>query len=229
MVSVVPGLIPAWAGKTWTLYTTRLVCGAHPRVGGENRECERDRFDELGSSPRGRGKLSHQVKPPHRKGLIPAWAGKTAGTMMPRTSWRAHPRVGGENPLRDGIRLEGSGSSPRGRGKRRQGGTERAGAGLIPAWAGKTRLALLTQSVTRAHPRVGGENKFPGERRQYGYGSSPRGRGKPHLGLSIRHLLGLIPAWAGKTTSISVSSRGSWAHPRVGGENVRVALSIQSS
>ena len=33
--------------------------------------------------------------------------------------------------------------------------------------------------------------------------------------------MGLIPAWAGKTKGGTTLHQGSWAHPRVGGENTK--------
>ena len=50
-------------------------------------------------------------------------------------------------------------------------------------------------------------------------GSSPRGRGKRRLLIGHRERLGLIPAWAGKTSRPSRHPRYRRAHPRVGGEN----------
>ena len=72
-------LIPAWAGKTECKHGEPVSDRAHPRVGGENTHTMREMTNELGSSPRGRGK---QCPPRHeipRRGLIPAWAGKTQG------------------------------------------------------------------------------------------------------------------------------------------------------
>ena len=56
------------------------VIAAHPRVGGEN--CFSLVFSLFftGSSPRGRGKYASECIVMHTLGLIPAWAGKTAGT-----------------------------------------------------------------------------------------------------------------------------------------------------
>ena len=51
-------------------------------------------------------------------------------------------------------------------------------------------------------------------------GSSPRGRGKlADQGLTLDGL-GLIPAWAGKTSFLIVGELELGAHPRVGGENM---------
>ena len=71
------GLIPAWAGKTPHPNLGNPNHPAHPRVGGENfRVQESDRVIR-GSSPRGRGKLGNHAARVNRRGLIPAWAGKT--------------------------------------------------------------------------------------------------------------------------------------------------------
>ena len=234
---------------------------AHPRVGGENRQQHNRVLPQLGSSPRGRGKLLQRERKQGRHGLIPAWAGKTTRTPCQACRVRAHPRVGGENgggtgrlPLELGLipawagktltmtfRLDrlgahprvggenaagvigtfvAGGSSPRGRGKPpgnpirsdtcaahpRVGGENgafpgcQAGCkGLIPAWAGKTSNSRRAQSKPSAHPRVGGENYVDVVPSMKGFGSSPRGRGKPDRGFAGIQPGRLIPAWAGKT------------------------------
>ena len=131
-------LIPAWAGKTEVSGAQVFDCQAHPRVGGENLQCLTAVWPRSGSSPRGRGKpLGGRHRQRHR-GLIPAWAGKTSAVGRYPRSRAAHPRVGGENrkDRRDGP--VSTGSSPRGRGKRRRSQLRPRVPGLIPAWAGKT-------------------------------------------------------------------------------------------
>ena len=55
-------------------------------------------------------------------------------------------------------------------------------------------------------------------------GSSPHGRGKLPESVKGEGGQGLIPAWAGKTSCITVGSPEPEAHPRMGGENLpRVA------
>ena len=71
-------------------------------------------------------------------GLIPAWAGKTASRPRESCSPAAHPRVGGENVAPHKAQVTMRGSSPRGRGKRRDARAVLDHEGLIPAWAGKT-------------------------------------------------------------------------------------------
>ena len=152
---------------------------AHPRVGGENRRGFFGLCGLGGSSPRGRGKprqLRYQGSAP---GLIPAWAGKTEYPATGGQPRPAHPRVGGENSSAALAGAGASGSSPRGRGKRRKCRALTARQGLIPAWAGKTRCGCATGKTRWAHPRVGG--------------------GKLEVLNTRPTPAGLIPAWAGKT------------------------------
>ena len=55
------GLIPAWAGKTWSPRVATTGTWAHPRVGGENCTYSHRVATPVGSSPRGRGKLDGDV------------------------------------------------------------------------------------------------------------------------------------------------------------------------
>ena len=71
-----------------------------------------------------------------------------------------------------------------------------------------------------AHPRVGGENPCAGRQGGGVPGSSPRGRGKRLSDGRQARIVGLIPAWAGKTLCGGPGAMGVWAHPRVGGENL---------
>ena len=154
-------LIPAWAGKTWTHTSSPERYWAHPRVGGENCTVSKTNADLAGSSPRGRGKRPRPDRSSHLSGLIPAWAGKTIRRAFRGRRSGAHPRVGGENTLRQGAGPLMRGSSPRGRGKRHQQAEPDQRGRLIPAWAGKTRPACPPWSRRSAHPRVGGENAAP--------------------------------------------------------------------
>ena len=119
------------------------------------------------------------------------------------------------------MRLRGS--SPRGRGKPRCTRPSLIPARLIPAWAGKTRPRPHPSQTFAAHPRVGGENVDHIHSRLHYAGSSPRGRGKHRRIPRLRWTGRLIPAWAGKTCRPGPQSRRPWAHPRVGGENLKVS------
>ena len=173
----------------------------------------------MGSSPRGRGKLHWSTRMRRTRRLIPAWAGKTCDRIFDDRAGLAHPRVGGENRVFRVTVIGLSGSSPRGRGKHPRRPRCRPRNRLIPAWAGKTPPTSATCTLTKAHPRVGGENRRCLTSRRIEWGSSPRGRGKQR-GLDTN--LGahrLIPAWAGKTRATGARQTSATAHPRVGGEN----------
>ena len=213
------GLIPAWAGKTETTQTTGPAAWAHPRVGGENVDDSTAALRIGGSSPRGRGKLLGVGRGFLDCGLIPAWAGKTFVNTYKLRREQAHPRVGGENPLVLILLFLPQGSSPRGRGKLIVVAMGIGLGGLIPAWAGKTRVRCPLVAGRAAHPRVGGENLEQSTGAIEAVGSSPRGRGKPAWGLRSLRAWRLIPAWAGKTTGTARAAVHRQAHPRVGGEN----------
>ena len=178
---------------------TRGVTTAHPRVGGENTYFEAMFATQAGSSPRGRGKLGDLPALRDELGLIPAWAGKTIKLSDSASSSAAHPRVGGENQSPNGTPQSASGSSPRGRGKRRRVPASCARQRLIPAWAGKTWPVSADLAPHSAHPRVGGENTDSVMAWFLTLGSSPRGRGKREQAAGPVVGVGLIPAWAGKT------------------------------
>ena len=194
-----PRLIPAWAGKTGNPRPRARAAPAHPRVGGENSTSTAFAAAGAGSSPRGRGKRFHEPVRVRFRGLIPAWAGKTPEPRRQRDPGPAHPRVGGENALRDCVRLQSSGSSPRGRGKQLATELRWKRERLIPAWAGKTPGKWATTEPHTAHPRVGGENAARTASSSALHGSSPRGRGKQYRRVLRGNVDGLIPAWAGKT------------------------------
>ena len=174
-----------------------------------------------GSSPRGRGKQTAASRCFARFGLIPARAGKTQERVPGIGHVAAHPRAGGENMSASVAACCASGSSPRGRGKRRPPRLGRGHVRLIPARAGKTRVRNGMEPFREAHPRAGGENVRGPDAVQALGGSSPRGRGKRHAVRACGDPSGLIPARAGKTRARRPNVAHKSAHPRAGGENCR--------
>ena len=222
-----PRLIPACAGKTVARLDQPHQGGAHPRVCGENvarldqphqgrahpRVCGENhlpasvRVPHLGSSPRVRGKQRQRSRDAQSRGLIPACAGKTRFVENAHSPLPAHPRVCGENSHPGDDQRQCAGSSPRVRGKRREGPVRPRLARLIPACAGKT---LAGHTV-----------------RDPGGGSSPRVRGKRWRRPPRCPAARLIPACAGKTRRARRTGAGRRAHPRVCGENARRNLDAQ--
>ena len=142
---LMPGLIPACAGKTMCIVILPFNRPAHPRVCGENVVVSTGSAWRFGSSPRVRGK--HPRRPGRRRGrgLIPACAGKTSPTSPRGSPTSAHPRVCGENSRCAAARRGSSGSSPRVRGKHLIGELLSDSGRLIPACAGKTATAALAR------------------------------------------------------------------------------------
>ena len=176
---VLPGLIPAHAGKTiWGSPTAGTYKGSSPLTRGKHRA----------DWPRGRS-----------AGLIPAHAGKTLCSWRLRARARAHPRSRGENESESDGDISASGSSPLTRGKHRQPRRKGRRCGLIPAHAGKTSVHRRCARQRWAHPRSRGENAQQPPSVLCGGGSSPLTRGKLRELHDRAQEVGLIPAHAGKT------------------------------
>ena len=113
-----------------------------------------------------------------------------------------------------------AGSSPLTRGKWAAQRRLFRSAGLIPAHAGKIRVAIWRAIPARAHPRSRGENISGLFIDAAAKGSSPLTRGKSAIPDDVRDRAGLIPAHAGKISECASSVSPSRAHPRSRGENV---------
>ena len=213
-------LIPACAGKTRLDICPNAPVTAHPRVCGENLWIADSALRRPGSSPRVRGKLIAVRVFEGSSGLIPACAGKTRLATKRAQLLTAHPRVCGENEVVLQGPFSQSGSSPRVRGKHPGRNVVVVEHGLIPACAGKTRMALRHYDSPRAHPRVCGENLPLARGKRHSHGSSPRVRGKQEGPAMGKQTVGLIPACAGKTPRVPCSHLMCPAHPRVCGENI---------
>ena len=213
------GLIPAHAGKTRRRPARTSGCKAHPRSRGENPDRQFRAGHGAGSSPLTRGKPQSPQARQNRNGLIPAHAGKTAGSQTRAGAWRAHPRSRGENVFKSSADQMKAGSSPLTRGKPTGYNLGTLDHGLIPAHAGKTSPLASSANRRWAHPRSRGENRFSSGKSADSSGSSPLTRGKrARLSRSIRQI-GLIPAHAGKTAARAAAIKSARAHPRSRGEN----------
>ncbi len=170
-----------------------------------------------GPSPRGRGRPSTRAPMVGARGSIPAWAGETRPSLRCRSASRVHPRVGGgDAPTPTGV-SNGSGPSPRGRGRHAERGGDPAQRGSIPAWAGETDGRTATRQSWRVHPRVGGGDFSSGVRMAVSRGPSPRGRGRHAERGGDPAQRGSIPAWAGETSRCGSTRPTGRVHPRVGG------------
>ena len=214
------GLIPARAGKTAGHRAASHWSTAHPRACGENDPASCRSAPSAGSSPRVRGKLAVVAGVAANGGLIPARAGKTTPTHPSTAAVAAHPRACGENQLLFDPFGDPGGSSPRVRGKQAPCGSGEHPPRLIPARAGKTRVARDGHRVSPAHPRACGENAAVRQLSGATAGSSPRVRGKRAVVVQGAQGVRLIPARAGKTRGSCSGRAGRSAHPRACGENM---------
>ena len=136
------GIIPAYAGNTDQSIIAFPSCGDHPRVCGEHLVFAAAHEETEGSSPRMRGTLRPAIHSPRFPGIIPAYAGNTCGTNPDGGGVRDHPRVCGEHASGWKTKLSDPGSSPRMRGTSVPGSMPDPQDGIIPAYAGNTRLIL---------------------------------------------------------------------------------------
>ena len=90
------GITPAWAGKRSLLTTPGRFPWDHPRVGGEKSHAPPAWETNMGSPPRGRGKVMGTVVIGRVEGITPAWAGKSSLAGCQFRQVQDHPRVGGE-------------------------------------------------------------------------------------------------------------------------------------
>ena len=214
------GNIPAHAGKTLVMGFIADVNVEHPRARGENLVKFDNGFETRGTSPRTRGKPGRGSGAGGTPRNIPAHAGKTCGAPYTPAPNQEHPRARGENVAFPFRHRGFQGTSPRTRGKRprwcaaphpERGTSPRTRGkpavtwcGLpkgrnIPAHAGKTPSKTTTPSVAQEHPRARGENAHLLRAYRIRIGTSPRTRGKPVAGPSIKVVFRNIPAHAGKT------------------------------
>ena len=110
-----------------------------------------------GSSPRMRGAGGQRLGAADTEGIIPAHAGSSPAAGRRHRCGRDHPRVCGEQTLRQQDAEAYVGSSPRVRGAALEKLLISGMPGIIPACAGSR--SSLRQTATRPwdHPRVYGE------------------------------------------------------------------------
>ena len=167
------------------------------------------------------------------RGIIPAYAGSTSTVNHLNFRKGDHPRVCGEHTATGTAETESGGSSPRMRGARRIAHLMTWRSGIIPAYAGSTTVSSSSGSESRDHPRVCGEHRCKPSCAWRSLGSSPRMRGAPRSRERRAAFCGIIPAYAGSTSSTWRPTKPRRDHPRVCGEhrlfNRRYAVELGSS
>ena len=177
---LLPGSIPACAGKPMRALPARRTSGVHPRVCGEASAACSCLSSARGPSPRVRGSPLHLDLRRLGHGSIPACAGKPKGMVTGGGKLGVHPRVCGEASPSVRLRHGCRGPSPRVRGCRLPCRVRHAPAGSIPACAGKPGTNGAPRRRAGVHPRVCGEASRPAGLREGSPGPSPRGLIFPH-------------------------------------------------
>ena len=153
------GIIPAHAGNTSTKSSSRSDSRDHPRACGEHKINFHGRNPQGGSSPRMRGTRMRTRTGAYYPGIIPAHAGNTSWWGVVHLRARDHPRACGEHTSLPTVSFIAMGSSPRMRGTHGTPGPWFTQAGIIPAHAGNTVLALILSIPFGDHPRACGEHR----------------------------------------------------------------------
>ena len=91
------GIIPAYAGTTRTARRSAASAGDHPRLRGDHNAAVFRLFRALGSSPPTRGPPPVEALHDEAAGIIPAYAGTTAGWDALEDWERDHPRLRGDH------------------------------------------------------------------------------------------------------------------------------------
>ena len=172
-----------------------------------------------------RGKGTCTCRCYSRRGITPAYAGKSPCRKSAKPAGGDHPRVCGEKHAALLVHRPVWGSPPRMRGKVRKSAESGKQPGITPAYAGKRFSDLRCFCVPWDHPRVCGEKSLWQDSQLFIIGSPPRMRGKGAQGLITLPLRGITPAYAGKSIAPVNQIIDALDHPRVCGEKpVRCTL-----
>ena len=162
----------------------------------------------------------------HEQRIIPAHAGQTRPNDHCAMPMPDHPRACGANVNRMIQGINGNGSSPRMRGKRRREHNEHICERIIPAHAGQTERNLAVARQVADHPRACGANAFGCFDDDAVGGSSPRMRGKQVHRLAQMGIYRIIPAHAGQTLRTIAFSTTLADHPRACGANTALQCRV---
>ena len=91
------GIIPAYAGSTFSSFPFGVPGGDHPRIRGEHPQKEAGRRHAVGSSPHTRGAQLPQFTVLIGPRIIPAYAGSTPLLSVGGLGRKDHPRIRGEH------------------------------------------------------------------------------------------------------------------------------------
>ena len=221
-------ITPAYAGKSMLSLQSLHNWWDHPRLCGEKSKRFETFLLPAGSPPPMRGKDSGLCVVQSHFRITPAYAGKSKVMCGSGISIQDHPRLCGEKRIPTASAKSPKGSPPPMRGK----AVLTAGAwqsrGITPAYAGKSGTAARHSAVRQDHPRLCGEKFGQILLFQLHGGSPPPMRGKVNLPDPQPFVLGITPAYAGKSCICSSFRSRFWDHPRLCGEKVHICIHVQN-
>ena len=213
-------IIPACAGNSSPWPAAPSERADHPRVCGEQPRSVPSWPNSSGSSPRVRGTVSVASCRYNERRIIPACAGNSESLTRPHRPFPDHPRVCGEQTIRDTKVTRFGGSSPRVRGTGGPQRLHRLDGRIIPACAGNSTASSGNACEGSDHPRVCGEQSCGRCRECLDAGSSPRVRGTGYYRSTGLELQRIIPACAGNSSAKLPAGHWLSDHPRVCGEQI---------
>ncbi len=174
LVWAIPRITPAYAGKRDGVERVRNCAEDHPRVCGEKNRRRAGMVCDMGSPPRMRGK-EYQRTTLFLFGITPAYAGKRFAHGVSVGARGSPPRMRGKASI---IRADNDQEDhPRVCGEKGIYGESHRGAGITPAYAGKSVIMSCSSSSAGSPPRMRGKvDTRSADLRQTG--SPPRMRGK---------------------------------------------------
>ena len=214
------GIIPAYAGSTWSILSQAATMADHPRIRGEHSPFSLPETMQTGSSPHTRGapifpdpSLGYRMDHPRIRGehsprplRVDRGRGSSPHTRgaHPRSSPRSsravdHPRIRGEHLTQAWSRTCRHGSSPHTRGALFSSCACGVRGGIIPAYAGSTVAPSIFKSGKKDHPRIRGEHSAYHSPNENLTGSSPHTRGARSASDGSGAVARIIPAYAGST------------------------------
>ena len=143
-----------------------------------------------------------------------------------------HPRIRGEHRILPPDQTLPGGSSPHTRGARSLPPSRPQAPRIIPAYAGSTPGMKWLSGSSQDHPRIRGEHPRSCSTVAVSLGSSPHTRGALEIHARAGHRLGIIPAYAGSTSTRGPPTVSLRDHPRIRGEHFgthRVPIDVSGS
>ena len=152
--------------------------------------------------------------------ITPAYTGKRDNRRRNGYKRKDHPRIHGEKKVINRKISELKGSPPHTRGKDLRLFSVHYHKRITPAYTGKSLCQFRPYLLSKDHPRIHGEKGFEDLKEQFRAGSPPHTRGKAyHITLEIR-LMGITPAYTGKSCSMVIGHKLYKDHPRIHGEKM---------